>query len=574
VARYKAEIVPASSDPAERAGTLTLRVFVWTSAHGSPTHQPFFQAHDHVEGGARGHGRGRHWVGGDAVRHRLARTMASALWAHAPARAMREEMDAWAAKDARLTAQGRSITALMETMERGESPAAAQPAGLAVTMRPYQLQSLAFMLGAEQGDGGFRRHFWLNLTAVSGRQYWWSPVLSRAALSVPEQPWGGFCCEEVRGCRELCSIADGPGRPRRAQKPRLFLALGLALPAGCCLAAPPPHRAPLPPAPQMGLGKTVEMLALCLANPAPPAAPGPPARVASSPSGVGGQLLRSRATLVVCAVSLVGQWMDEARAKTAGSMRIHMYHGGKRETSAEALAVDYDLVVTTYATLSSVFGAKKGTGAHSPLHRVKWHRLVLDESHTVKNHTVGHSRACAALDADRRWLCTGTPINTDVADLYGQFAVLRLAPYSGKPFFDARVRAAFGNNVFAGGCAELLYTLGATMIRHTKRQVLGGEEVLRLPPKTEELVPGEQRVGDALARGWVFLFCAFDALWCLNGVAVGSEPDPRPPAAASPHPTPPNPQSSSRPRSSASTAPPTSAPPPSSRATATRDPRP
>jgi hypothetical protein len=29
------------------------------------------------------------------------------------------------------------------------------------------------------------------------------------------------------------------------------------------------------------------------------------------------------------------------------------------------------------------------------------------------------------------------------------------------------------------------------MIRHTKQQVLGGEEVLRLPPKTEETVPGE-----------------------------------------------------------------------------------
>jgi hypothetical protein len=28
------------------------------------------------------------------------------------------------------------------------------------------------------------------------------------------------------------------------------------------------------------------------------------------------------------------------------------------------------------------------------------------------------------------------------------------------------------------------------MVRHTKKQVLGGEEVLRLPPKTEETVAG------------------------------------------------------------------------------------
>ena len=29
------------------------------------------------------------------------------------------------------------------------------------------------------------------------------------------------------------------------------------------------------------------------------------------------------------------------------------------------------------------------------------------------------------------------------------------------------------------------------MVRHTKRQVLGGQQVLQLPPKVEEDVPGE-----------------------------------------------------------------------------------
>ena len=34
-------------------------------------------------------------------------------------------------------------------------------------------------------------------------------------------------------------------------------------------------------------------------------------------------------------------------------------------------------------------------------------RIVLDEAHTVKNSAVGHSKACAALHGDRRWMCTG-----------------------------------------------------------------------------------------------------------------------------------------------------------------------
>jgi hypothetical protein len=50
----------------------------------------------------------------------------------------------------------RSIPGLMKALERGEIAPAVQPAGLTVTMRPYQLQSLAFMLGCEQGEGGFR----------------------------------------------------------------------------------------------------------------------------------------------------------------------------------------------------------------------------------------------------------------------------------------------------------------------------------------------------------------------------------------------------------------------------------
>lgn len=42
------------------------------------------------------------------------------------------------------------------------------------------------------------------------------------------------------------------------------------------------------------------------------------------------------------------------------------------------LATEYDLVVTTYATLSSDYG-KNGSGLRNPLHRIKWHRVVFDE---------------------------------------------------------------------------------------------------------------------------------------------------------------------------------------------------
>ncbi len=51
---------------------------------------------------------------------------------------------------------------------------------------------------------------------------------------------------------------------------------------------------------EMGLGKTVEVLGLILSNPAP-------ASVVSGCTTEDNELVVTRATLVVCAVSLVGQ---------------------------------------------------------------------------------------------------------------------------------------------------------------------------------------------------------------------------------------------------------------------------
>ena len=102
------------------------------------------------------------------------------------------------------------------------------------------------------------------------------------------------------------------------------------------------------------------------------------------------------------------------------------------------------------------------------------------------------SAACIALHADRRWCCTGTPIGTDVADLFGQFCFLRLSPLDKSSYFDAFVKRVFtitGQSYGGSGPMPLLYCLSRCMIRHTKLQVLGNVPVLTLPPKTETLVP-------------------------------------------------------------------------------------
>ncbi|KAK3264219.1 hypothetical protein CYMTET_27027, partial [Cymbomonas tetramitiformis] len=322
----------------------------------------------------------------------------------------------------------KNVKDLLACVESQGHPEAPDPQGLNVQLRKYQRQSLGFMLAQERAEGGVRDLIWGEIKTPTGG-FWYSPLLERAALSVPRTSRGGFLAED------------------------------------------------------MGLGKTVEVLALVLANPAP----------ATLPSLIRG-LIPTRATLVICAVSLVGQWIEEAKGKLKAPLRIHMFHGTNRIRDPQRLATEFDLVVTTYSTAGSDFNAKPRQGAPAstpPLSQIHWHRIVLDESHTIKNPAVSHSKACHALSSNLRWCCTGTPINNGLEDLHGQLMFLNIQPFSNKAVFDKFIRPCFSHQRYniPGSTSPVAYLLKRCMIRHTKTQQMEGETILQLPPKVEENVP-------------------------------------------------------------------------------------
>ena len=137
----------------------------------------------------------------------------------------------------------------------------------------------------------------------------------------------------------------------------------------------------------MGLGKTIQLLALIAGDPA-----------ASPP------------TLLVCPMSLVGNWQREA-ARFTPRLRVHVHHGGERLRGKEfkAAVASSDLVVTTYALL-----ARDGAG----LQALPWHRLVLDEAQAVKNAATKAAIAARSLPVPRRFAVTGTPVENRLADLW------------------------------------------------------------------------------------------------------------------------------------------------------------
>ncbi|MFG3226522.1 SNF2-related protein [Kitasatospora sp. NPDC048194] len=140
----------------------------------------------------------------------------------------------------------------------------------------------------------------------------------------------------------------------------------------------------------MGLGKTVQTLALLAAERAE-GATGP--------------------TLLVCPMSLVGNWQREAE-RFAPDLRRHVHHGAGR-LDAERLAAavhGVDLVITTYGLVQRDLAA---------LRAIRWRRVVADEAQHIKNSGTAQSRAIRALPVTRhRIALTGTPVENRLAELH------------------------------------------------------------------------------------------------------------------------------------------------------------
>ncbi|TNH25371.1 DEAD/DEAH box helicase [Micromonospora orduensis] len=143
----------------------------------------------------------------------------------------------------------------------------------------------------------------------------------------------------------------------------------------------------------MGLGKTVQLLALLAGDP-PEAGP----------------------TLLVCPMSLVGNWQREAAKFTPG-LRVHVHHGAERARGAEFTAAAHgaDLVLTTYSVAARDAVDLAG---------IDWHRVVVDEAQAIKNASTRQAEAVRALPARQRVAVTGTPVENRLADLWSimQFA--------------------------------------------------------------------------------------------------------------------------------------------------------
>ncbi|KAJ7666513.1 SNF2 family N-terminal domain-containing protein [Mycena rosella] len=162
---------------------------------------------------------------------------------------------------------------------------------------------------------------------------------------------------------------------------------------------------------EMGMGKTIQIIALFVSDNAKP-------------------------NLVVAPTSAIIQWKNEVTTHTDG-LKVLVWHGSGRETNPGELE-KYDVVLTTYAVMESCFRKqelgfkRKGhlIKEQSPLHRVHWNRIILDEAHNIKERSTNTAKAAFELQAKARWCLSGTPLQNRVGELYSLVRFLGGDPFS------------------------------------------------------------------------------------------------------------------------------------------------
>ncbi|XP_058516092.1 transcription termination factor 2 isoform X1 [Ochotona princeps] len=202
----------------------------------------------------------------------------------------------------------------------------------------------------------------------------------------------------------------------------------------------------------------------------------------------------SHGTLIICPASLIHHWKNEVEKHVNSSkLRVCLYHGPLRTQHAKVLST-YDIVITTYSLVAKEIPTKKQEGEVSgaelsvegtstPLLRIVWARIILDEAHNVKNPRVQTSIAVCKLRARARWAVTGTPIQNNLLDMYSLLKFLRCSPFDDFNLWRSQV-----DNGSKKGGERLSILTQSLLLRRTKNQLDStGKPLVMLPQRKFQL---------------------------------------------------------------------------------------
>jgi SNF2 family DNA or RNA helicase len=201
----------------------------------------------------------------------------------------------------------------------------------------------------------------------------------------------------------------------------------------------------------MGLGKTIQVIAFLLLQ---------------KEKG------RQAPSLVVVPVTLIFNWQAEIQ-KFAPSLKVYTIYGSERTKDVQALE-HYDVVVTSYGTL------------HYDIRYLKnytFNYVFLDESQTIKNSNSQRYRAVAMIKSRSKVMLTGTPLENNTFDLYGQFSLACPGLLGTRQHFKDQYALPIDKFHDTRKAQELQRKIRPFILRRSKKQV-----ATELPEKTEMVI--------------------------------------------------------------------------------------
>jgi hypothetical protein len=209
----------------------------------------------------------------------------------------------------------------------------------------------------------------------------------------------------------------------------------------------------------MGLGKTVQVLAFILSQ-----------RLK----------VKQNVNLVIVPASLVFNWQQEIK-KFAPSLKVKTLYGVDRNKVRIDFSL-YELILTSYGTLLSDIRILKD---------YRFNYIFLDESQLIKNPDSQRYKAVRLLQSRNKIVMTGTPIENNTFDLYGQLSFACPGLLGNREEFRQLYSVPIDQFKDNKRAAELQKRINPFVLRRTKEQV-----AQELPDKTEMVIyceMGEQQ---------------------------------------------------------------------------------
>jgi SNF2 family DNA or RNA helicase len=132
--------------------------------------------------------------------------------------------------------------------------------------------------------------------------------------------------------------------------------------------------------------------------------------------------------------------------------------------------------------------------------------VVLDECHVIKEANTKQSKMACSFKAKRRWAVTGTIMQTKHDDIAMLFQFLRMKPFdTASGWKDCMYKHISRHGKGSVELSLLSKLMKHAVMRHMKTQVFEGEQILKLPDRTQsvrllELSENEKKLYEELER--------------------------------------------------------------------------